>query len=191
MARQALGDAEAVPQRQFSEGTLICGRRSGKSDRLAANVAVFEAATGGHEKSLTIGERGHIVLIAQDKRAARVLYQYILAKLENSLLLSQLIQDVRKEEIDLTNNLTISIFPCSFRATRGFSIPVAILDEVAFFRVEGEVTPFTASQMSRTLRADSLPENHLHGPPIRTADSQLALDRLPGCVDQVQFRGRS
>jgi hypothetical protein len=37
----------------------------------------------------------------------------------------------------LSNRLTISIFPCSFRATRGFSIPVAILDELAFFRIEG------------------------------------------------------
>ena len=92
---------------------------------------------GGHEKRLAPGERAHIVLIAQDKRAARVLYRYVLAKLENSPMLSQLLQDVRKEEIDLTNRLTISIFPCSFRATRGFSIPVAILDELAFFRVEG------------------------------------------------------
>lgn len=66
-----------------------------------------------------------------------MLYRYILAKLEGSNYLSQLLEDVRKEEIDLTNRLTISIFPCSFRATRGFSIPVAILDELAFFRVEG------------------------------------------------------
>ncbi len=136
IARRAL-DRDELPRREFSEATFICGRRSGKSDRLAANIAVFEAVTGDHEKQLAPGERGHIVLIAQDKRAARVLYRYILAKFENSPLLSQLLHDVRKEEIDLTNQLTMSIFPCSFRATRGFSIPVAILDEVAFFRVEG------------------------------------------------------
>jgi hypothetical protein len=130
-------DEDSVATREFNEATFICGRRSGKSDRLAANIAVYEAVVGGHERYLAPGERGHIVLIAQDKRAARVLYRYILAKLENSDLLAQLILDVRREEIDLTNNLTISIFPCSFRATRGFSIPVAILDEVAFFRVEG------------------------------------------------------
>ncbi len=136
IAQQAL-DTEDIPQREFNEATYICGRRSGKSDRLAANIAVYEAACGGHEKHLTAGERGQIVLLAQDKRAAGVLYRYIRAKLENSPLLCQLIEDVRKEAIDLTNQLTISIFPCSFRATRGFSIPVAILDEVAFFRVEG------------------------------------------------------
>ncbi len=136
IATNALGH-NGFKDRDYMEATFICGRRSGKSDRLAANIAVYEAATGSHEQYLAPGERGHILLVAQDKRAARILYRYILAKLENSELLSQLIQDVRREEIDLTNNLTVTIFPCSFRAPRGFSIPVAILDEVAFFRVEG------------------------------------------------------
>ena len=117
IARMCL-DEDSVATREFNEATFICGRRSGKSDRLAANIAVYEAVVGGHERYLAPGERGHIVLIAQDKRAARVLYRYILAKLENSDLLAQLILDVRREEIDLTNNLTISIFPCSFRIRR-------------------------------------------------------------------------
>jgi len=138
IAQQAL-DTEDLPKGKFNEGTFVCGRRSGKSDRLAANIAVYEASTGGHEKYLAPGERGHVVLIAQDKRACRVLYRYILAKFENSPLLSQLLQEVRKEEIDLTNGLSISIFPCSFRAPRGFSVPVAIMDELAFFRHEGAV----------------------------------------------------
>jgi len=138
IAREAL-DTENLPKGKFNEGTFICGRRSGKSDRLAANLAVYESVMGQHEKHLTAGERGHVVLIAQDKRACRVLYRYILAKFENSPLLSQLLQEVRKEEIDLTNGLSISIFPCSFRAPRGFSVPVAVLDELAFFRHEGAV----------------------------------------------------
>ena len=99
IAKQAL-DTDAVPKRQFNEATFVCGRRSGKSDRLAANLATFEAVMGQHEEHLTAGERGHVVLSAQDKRACRVLYRYILAKFEKSPLLSQLLQDVRKEEID-------------------------------------------------------------------------------------------
>jgi len=138
IARATL-DTEDLPKGKFSEATFICGRRSGKSDRLAANIAVYEATTGGHEKYLAPGERGHVVLTAQDKRACRVLYRYILAKFENSPLLSQLLQEVRREEIDLANGLSISIFPCSFRAPRGFSVPVAVLDELAFFRHEGAV----------------------------------------------------
>jgi hypothetical protein len=137
IACAALDVTELPPAREYSEGTFICGRRSGKSDRLAANVAVYEAATGGHEKYLAPGERGRILVVAQDKRAAQVVHKFILAKLEKSKLLSQLIEAVRSEEIDLKNRLTISIFPCSFRAPRGFAIPVALLDEVGFFRVEG------------------------------------------------------
>ncbi len=48
IATEAL-DTTELPRKEFSEATFICGRRSGKSDRLAANIAVFEAATGGHE----------------------------------------------------------------------------------------------------------------------------------------------
>lgn len=136
IAQTALSVDDA-PQREYGEATYICGRRSGKSDRIAANIALYEAVTGGHEKHLAPGERGHIVLIAQDKRAARVLYRYIYGKLEASPLLSQLIENVTAEEIDLTNRLTISIFPASWKAPRGYSIPVACLDELAFFKVEG------------------------------------------------------
>ncbi len=68
IARHGLG-AGSLPRGEFNEATFICGRRSGKSDRLAANVAVFEAATGRHEQYLSPGEQGHIVLSAQDKRA--------------------------------------------------------------------------------------------------------------------------
>jgi hypothetical protein len=136
IAIQALG-SDLPAAREYSEATYVCGRRSGKSDRLAANIAVYEAATGGHERCLTRGERGHIVLIAQDMRAARVSYNYILAKLEGSKLLKKLIKKVKREEIELRNGLTVQVFPCSFRSTRGHSVPVAILDELAFFRVEG------------------------------------------------------
>ena len=136
---QAALDMVEIVRKVSREITYICGRRGGKSDRIAGNIGTFEAVCGGHEKYLAPGERGTILLVAQDMRAARVLFGYIKAKFENSPLLSQLLQDIRKSEIDLTNNLSISIFPCSFRAPRGFSVPVAILDELAFFRHEGAV----------------------------------------------------
>src|SRR5207247_10964698 len=92
---------------------------------------------GGHERYLARGEVGHCCLFAQDRRAAHVAYRYILGKLEWSPLLRQMIVNVTADEIELANRITISVFPCTFRAPRGFSVPVAILDEFAFFRVEG------------------------------------------------------
>ncbi len=119
------------------EVDAICGRRSGKDDKIATNIAIYEAAIRKHEKHLSKGERGHVVLIAQSKKACQVTFGYIRGKLEASPLLSTLIQDIRKEEIDLNNDITISIWPCSYRAPRGISIICAICSELAFYRVEG------------------------------------------------------
>lgn len=137
VAKSALDLQELLAPREFEEGTFICGRRSGKSDRIAANIAVYEAVQGGHEHALAPGERAHILLVAQDMRACRVLFRFILGKLKSSDILNEFVDAVRSDEIDLTNGITISIFPCSFRATRGFAIPVAIFDEIAFYRVDG------------------------------------------------------
>jgi hypothetical protein len=137
IAKSALDVQELLADREFEEGTFVCGRRSGKSDRIAANIAVYEAVQGGHEDALAPGERAHILLVAQDMRACRVLFRFILGKLKSSDVLNQFVDAVRSDEIDLTNGITISIFPCSFRATRGFAIPVAIFDEIAFYRVDG------------------------------------------------------
>jgi len=146
IARECL-DIDKLPPKQkrlgreYAEATFICGRRSGKSDRLAANIAVYEAAMGGHEKHLSAGERGFILLIAQDRRAGKILYRYIRAKFENSPLLSQLLKDVKGEEIDLTNGLTIGIFPCTYRAPRGYSVPVACCDELGYWRTDESRNP--------------------------------------------------
>jgi len=137
IAQQCLDTPEVPPHGEYAEGTFICGRRSGKTERLAANVTVYEAVFGGHERYLSPGEIGHCVLLAQDKRAARVAYRYVLAKLQGAPQLKQLITAVRSEEIQLANRITILILPCSWRAPRGFSIPVCALDEFGFFRVEG------------------------------------------------------
>jgi hypothetical protein len=137
IAKSALDVQELLADREFEEGTFICGRRSGKSDRIAANIAVYEAVQGGHEHALAPGERAHILLVAQDMRACRVLFRFILGKLKSSDILNEFVDAVRSDEIELTNGITISIFPCSFRATRGFAIPVAIFDEIAFYRVDG------------------------------------------------------
>jgi hypothetical protein len=65
------------------------------------------------------------------------MFRYILGMLEGSDYLANFIDAVRQDEIDLRNGITFSIFPCSLKSVRGFAVPVAILDELAFFRVEG------------------------------------------------------
>ena len=120
-------------RREYREATYICGRRAGKSSKLGANAAIFEAAFRKH--TLAPGERGHVVTIAQTQRQARVCFSYILARLEKSPTLRTLIQgEPRADEVDLTNGITISVWPASFRSIRGISIVAAICDEVGFWR---------------------------------------------------------
>src|SRR5690349_9617674 len=52
---KATGNAAYSP-REFRESTCIAGRRSGKSSKLAANIAVYEACFRPH--ALGRGERG-------------------------------------------------------------------------------------------------------------------------------------
>lgn len=130
-------DAWDGRSRDFREAVFICGRRSGKSDRLAANVAVYEAVFGKHEKHLSIGERAWVMCIAASKKQAIVVLNYIKGKLASSPLLKTMIQEERAEEIDLTNGISIGVYPCSFRTIRGVSVCCGIADELAFWRVEG------------------------------------------------------
>src|SRR5262249_39298894 len=137
IAKLAL-DVTALPTpRNYANGTFICGRRSGKTERLAGNITAFEAVCGNHEAYLAPGERAHIVLVAQDLRAVRVLYRYVLGKFENSDILSQMIDAVRADEIELNNRITISIFPCTFKALRAIGAPCVVFDEIGFYRADG------------------------------------------------------
>lgn len=130
--QRATGRDTYVP-REYREAGLYCGRRSGKSSKLAANCAVFEAAFRPHE--LARGERGHVVVIAPTRKQAGVVFDYILSRLEESPTLRRMIDgDPRADEVDLTNGITIAVWPCSFRSIRGISIVCAICDEIAFWR---------------------------------------------------------
>src|SRR5215831_14643252 len=122
----------------FGEVTVIAGARSGKDSRIAAPIVVYEALFGGHEQHLARGERGVIPLVAQDQRATRIAFGYIRDYMTRSALLAPLIAEVLASEIVLTNSLTISCFPCTLRSLRGWSIPAGVMDELAFYRLEGQ-----------------------------------------------------
>lgn len=117
---------------EYREAVAICGRRSGKDSRLAANTALIEALFREHK--LATGERGYVVAIAPTRKQASVAFQYILARLENSPSMRAMISgDPHDNEVDLVNGITISVLAANQRTARGFSIVCAIFDEEAFF----------------------------------------------------------
>lgn len=133
--RQCTG-REAYPAHPFGEATVICGARSGKDSRIMVPILLYESLFGGHEAHLAKGERGIIPLVAQDQRATRVAFGYAREYLTAPLLAS-MVEDVQTFEIKLTNRVSFLAFPSTLRSLRGWSIPVAGMDELAFFRLEG------------------------------------------------------
>lgn len=129
---------ECPPTAPFGEVTVIAGARAGKDSRIAAPIVCYEAVFGGHERHLARGERAVIPLVAQDQRATRIAFSYIRDHLTSSPLLVGMVEEVLASEITLTNGVTIYCFPCTQRSLRGWSIPAAVLDELAFFRLEGQ-----------------------------------------------------
>jgi hypothetical protein len=122
----------APPAEPLSEAWLVCGRRAGKSFVLAL-VAVFLACFRDWRPFLGPGEAGTIMIIARDRRQARVIKRYVHGLLQAVPMLRRQIEREDAEGITLRNNVSIEIRTASFRAVRGYTIIAALLDELAFW----------------------------------------------------------
>jgi hypothetical protein len=114
------------------EAWLVCGRRAGKSFILAC-IAIFIACFRDWRPHLGPGESGTVMIIAADRRQARVIMRYCLGLLKSVPMLKQLIVSETRESIALRNRVAIEVHTASFRSTRGYTIIAALLDEVAYW----------------------------------------------------------
>jgi hypothetical protein len=130
----------APPTVPSSEAWLVCGRRGGKSFALAT-VAVFLACFRDWRPYLGPGERGTIMIIARDRRQARVIRRFIAGLLHSVPMLKSVIEEERTESIELKRSVSIEIHTASFRSTRGYTIVCALLDELAFWPSEDAADP--------------------------------------------------
>jgi hypothetical protein len=81
------------------------------------------------------------MVIAADRKQARVIMRYVKGLLKLVPMLRALVEAERAESIDLTNRLNIEVHTASFRAVRGYTIIAALCDEVAFWRGEDTANP--------------------------------------------------
>jgi hypothetical protein len=130
----------APPGVPFSEAWIVAGRRGGKSFILAL-VAVFLACFKDWRPYLAPGERGTVMVIATDRRQARVIFRYIEALVDGVPMLGKLVTERVKESIDLANRVTIEVHTCSFRTVRGYTVVAALCDEIAFWRSDESLNP--------------------------------------------------
>lgn len=127
---RALTGRTEAPTEPARELWCVCGRRAGKSI-IAALVVVYLATCRTYR--LAPGERGVCMVIAADRRQARVVRRYVGGLLRSSPVLSPLIARETREAVELTTGVTIEIHTASYRTIRGYTVVGAVLDELAFW----------------------------------------------------------
>lgn len=131
---------EAPPIQPVQECWLVVGRRGGKSF-IVALVAVFLACFKDYRPYLGPGERGVLMVIATDRKQARVIMRYILALIEQVPMLKRMVERQDNESIDLDNMISIEITTASYRTIRGYTVVAALCDEISFWRSEDTANP--------------------------------------------------
>jgi phage terminase large subunit-like protein len=132
--RECTGRTQA-PTEPVQESYLIVGRRGGKSFLLAL-VGVYLACFRNYRAYLAPGERGTVMVIAADRRQARIILRYIRALLLQIPMLKRMVVREGAEFFDLDNHISIEVMTASFRTTRGYTCVAGLCDEVAFWPVD-------------------------------------------------------
>jgi hypothetical protein len=123
------------PTTRAHEAWLCIGRRGGKSFILAT-IAVFLSCFYDWRPLLGPGERGTVMIIARDRRQARVIKRFVSGLLHEVPMLKQTIEAESAETIELRNRVNIEIHTSSFRSTRGYTIIAALCDEIAYWMTD-------------------------------------------------------
>ena len=127
------------PDQMVEEFIGVIGRRGGKS-RAISVLATYIAGLCNHP-NLVRGERGVLLIVAQDQRQADVCLDYITSNFEQSPILKQLIEARTQRALKLTNRIDIEVRSSDFRRLRGLTYICVVADELAFWLNENSSNP--------------------------------------------------
>lgn len=118
----------------------ICVGRGGGKDAVASAIGCHSAVTGDFSR-LRPGERGTVMVMANDRDQAGVAYGFTAAYFERVPLLAAMVESETADTIDLSNGARLVIGTNNTRAPRGRTICCAIYDECAFWRSDDSASP--------------------------------------------------
>jgi hypothetical protein len=133
---RALTGRDEYPRVQSLEMTAVKGRRA-QGTKTACKYLVYKVHTGDFRRYAAANDRLHVPVIAQTRETAREIMSYLHGFYENSDILRNEVAATFKQSLELTNGFVLSVQTCSYRAPRGITAPLALLDEVGVWRVEG------------------------------------------------------
>lgn len=118
------------------ELVAVKGRRA-HGTKTACKYLCYKIHTSDFRSHATKSDRLHALVVLQTRDVAREVMAYFSSFYEQSDALRGEVAEILKNSIELKNRFIISIGTCSYRAPRGITAPLALLDEVGVYRVEG------------------------------------------------------
>lgn len=126
---------QRVPVGPLRAITLIVGRRGGKTRGACALAALHAAIRRDYAGLLAPGERAVVPVVAADRRQARQVLAYLKGMCRLPAV-APLVGQVLKDSVTFTTGAVVEVHSASWRSTRGYSSPLVVLDELAFFANE-------------------------------------------------------
>jgi hypothetical protein len=99
-------------------------------------IAVFLACFRDWRSFLGPGEVGTVMVIAADRKQARVIMRYVRGLITGVPMLAPLIEGETRESVVLRNRITVEVHTASYRTVRGYSIVAALCDELAYWPID-------------------------------------------------------
>jgi hypothetical protein len=127
------------PTKPARECWLPAGRRGGKSENMTAR-ATWRAISRNWRELLAPGEVGTIPLIAADRDQARNSLAYLKGLARHELVKPHVAR-VLKDSVEFRTGAVVKVATASWRSTRGFTMLDVLLEECAFYTVEGSANP--------------------------------------------------
>jgi hypothetical protein len=158
---------DTAPTERVEEALIIAGRRAGKSSGVAA-LAVYAAALCDYSDRLQAGERGVVLITAENTKQARVILGYICGVFEGNAALRSLITNRTSSSLSLSNSIDVEVRACDFRSLRGLTLVMAICDEIAFWRDDSGGSSNPDTEVIESIR-----------PGLATASGQLVAITSP------------
>jgi len=122
------------PEEESGEAFIICGTRGGKSF-ITALIATYLAVFRKYK--LSHGETGFVLIVAPTKQQANIILNYLSSFFTDNKFLHPYLKSDAYGEVELTNNITISVMSSDYKSLRGFTAVACIVDEIAFINIDG------------------------------------------------------
>jgi hypothetical protein len=132
---KALSGLDEYAPRDVRELVAVKGRRA-QGSKTATKYLAYKIHTENFRQYAANGDRLHCPIIAQSRDVAREIMSYLSQFYTASDLRSE-VSELFKTSIELKNGFVISVQTCSYRAPRGITAPLGLLDELGIWRSEG------------------------------------------------------